>query len=117
MKQDDEEDAPTYVLEDTNQSLTKAEYEALVAGKEPGKSDETAEEGEKPEVAQTDAKSKDNIVELGKITKKRKAIKVIGEEEKEDAEESTKASDVKVTKKAKKRGKPIKLSFGDQDEG
>jgi hypothetical protein len=32
LKNDDEDDAPTYVLEDTNQSLSKAEYEAIVAG-------------------------------------------------------------------------------------
>lgn len=117
LKQDDEEDAPTYVLEDTNQSLTKAEYEAMVSGEDQDKVEGgSEEESEKPKDTGTEAQSKDNIAEVGKATKKRKVARVIGEEKDDDAKAS-KPSDTKVLKKAKKKGKPVKLSFGDQEEG
>ena len=45
MKQDDEDDAPTYVLEDTNQSMTKEEYEAFVAEKDPNEEAVSEQEG------------------------------------------------------------------------
>lgn len=48
-KDDDEDDAPTYVIEETNQSLSKEEYDALVSGKDGKEEEETAtdEVGEK----------------------------------------------------------------------
>ncbi|KAF2658616.1 hypothetical protein K491DRAFT_652523 [Lophiostoma macrostomum CBS 122681] len=122
LKQDDEEDAPTYVLEESNQSLTKAEYEALIAGKsepETGTTETDAQTGSN--VTNVEAKdaaikpNKDNIAEVGKTSKKRKAVKVIGEPEDEEKRDTTK-SDNKPTKKAKKKTKPVKLSFGDQGE-
>jgi hypothetical protein len=112
LKTDDEEDAPTYVMENTNQSLSKAEYEAMVAGKDP-KEDEG---GEKANDAVASANKKDNIAEVGKASKKRKVAKVIGEEKDEDPKGevgSEKVAEKKVIKKAKKK---VKLSFGD-DEG
>ena len=49
---------------------------------------------------------------MGKAAKKRKAIKVIGAQ---DDVLAPKTSDAKVIKKPKKKGKPVKLSFGDQE--
>ncbi|KAJ4305618.1 hypothetical protein N0V90_001149 [Kalmusia sp. IMI 367209] len=117
-KDDEEEDAPTYVLEDTNQSLTKAEYDAMVAGKDTEKDDEAVEAVEDANVTQkaTAQHSKDNIAEVGKATKKRKVAKIIGEE-KEDEPKESKATESKVIKKAKKKAKPVKLSFGDEEAG
>lgn len=114
-KIDDEEDAPTYVMEETNDSLTKAEYEALVAGKGPEDEDAAKEKSDQATGTALTAAKTDTIAEVGKTSKKRKAIKVIGGEDNEDVK-SEKDSGKKVTKKAKKKGKPIKLSFGD-DEG
>lgn len=122
LAQDDEEDAPTYVLEGTDQSLTKAEYEALISGEK-----DTAEDKEQPDTDSKDEnddnkagkeKPKDNIAELGKIVKKRKVAKIIGADtdEGDEAKEVGKAN-AKVTKKPKKKGAKVKLSFGDQDEG
>jgi hypothetical protein len=117
LKQDDEEDAPTYVLEDTNQSMSKAEYEAMVAGKVSEKDGATAEEGGTTKVTATTPHAKDTIVEIGKATKKRKVAKVIGEEKDENEDEkASKTSEKKSIKKAKKKGKPVKLSFGDQED-
>ncbi|KAJ4351160.1 uncharacterized protein N0V89_006499 [Didymosphaeria variabile] len=109
-KDDDEDDAPTYVLEDTNQSMTKAEYEAMVAGKDATKADDDATQDE------ATTQSKDNIAEVGKVTKKRKVAKVIAEEEEGDGKE-TQVPEKKPVKKAKKKGKPVKLSFGDEEAG
>jgi hypothetical protein len=113
LKQDEEDDAPTYVLEDTNQSLTKAEYEAMVAGK--GDSEDPVEaQASKAGDAATKPQSKDNIAEVGKTTKKRKAAKVIGDEQDEGSQDS-KVPEKKVLKKGKKKSKPVKLSFGDDE--
>jgi hypothetical protein len=114
LKHDDEDDAPTYVLEDTNQSMTKAEYEAMVAGKDPEDGD-VATEGTEKTKDSVNATQPKGIVEVGKATKKRKVAKVISEEKEEDRKDS-KTSEKKVVKKAKKKGKPVKLTFGDEDE-
>jgi hypothetical protein len=117
LKNDDDDDAPAYVLEENGQSLTKEEYEAIVSGKDPKETEETAEgkisntDGESKIIASQD--SKDKIAEVGKATKKRKAAKVIGGEEEE--EESAKKTESKVIKKPKKKTKPVKLSFGDEE--
>lgn len=119
LNKDDEDDAPTYVLEDTNQSLSKAEYEALVASDDPKEEDTTADgTAAKPEGSENgpEKPTKDNIAEVGKASKKRKAAKIIGEEQQDDkSDKSTKPGDTKVNKKPKKKAKPVKLSFGDQE--
>jgi hypothetical protein len=114
LKNDDEDDAPTYVLEDTNQSLSKAEYEAMVAGDD-AKEDDAAADGTvtKDSTAGPEKQIKHNITELGKVSKKRKVAKVIGEE-KED-EKTAKSRETKVTKKPRKKSKPVKLTFGDEE--
>lgn len=113
LVKDDEDDAPTYVLGDTNQSLTKAEYEALVAGKDAPPDEESKSADTKG--AHQETQPKDKIVEVGKISKKRKAAKVIGGDE-ENEKDSTEPH-AKVLKKPKRKSKPVKLSFGDQEEG
>ena len=121
LQKDEDEDAPTYVLEDTNQSLTKAEYDALVAGKDdPQKTD-----GPVDAALETGAKdlskqiTKESTTNVSKSTKKRKAVKVIGsnDDEGEAIADATDKKDAKVTKKPKKKAKTVKLSFGDQEEG
>ncbi|KAF3009767.1 hypothetical protein E8E13_009661 [Curvularia kusanoi] len=120
MKQDDEDDAPTYVLEETNQSMTKEEYEAFVAKKDPkedaaSEQDDTSKDSEKT----IEARSKDKITEVGANAKKRKAAKIIGEEQQDGKDEPKdgKNSDIKTVKKPKKKAKAVKLTFGDEEEG
>jgi hypothetical protein len=122
VKKDDDDDAPTYVLEDTNQSLTKAEYEALVSGdkaKETGTPEDQTEGDSK--VASSGPKDsnalpvKDKIAEVGNSLKKRKVAKIIGGDE--DDKEPRKNIEGKSAKKPKKKAKPVKLSFGDEVEG
>jgi hypothetical protein len=120
MTKDDEDDAPTYVMEDTKESLTKEEYDALVSGKDSkdGEFDATGN-ASKEEVKAPDPKQKEKIAEVGAGSKKRKVAKVIGDEQEgAGGEESkdAKESNAKVTKKPKKKAKAVKLTFGD-DEG
>lgn len=120
MKQDDEDDAPTYVLEDTNQSMTKEEYEAFVAEKDPNEEVVSEQEGAlKDSSKAAEAKPKDKIAEVGSNAKKRKAAKVIGDEQEDskDKPKDVKTAETKTVKKPKKKAKAVKLTFGDEEEG
>lgn len=120
LKQDDEDDAPTYVLGDTNQSMTKEEYEEFIGKKE------TEEIGDKEQKDITNeptndepSKPKDKITEVGANARKRKAAKIIGEDQGDGKHqlEDEKKMDTKTIKKPKKKGKAVKLTFGDEEEG
>ena len=66
LKQDDDdEDAPTYVLDETNQSVTKAEYEAMISGKDTEDHAPTGTEVDREETKDpvTKAQSRDNIAD------------------------------------------------------
>lgn len=136
-KNDDDEDAPTYVVEGSSETLTKAEYEKLtstskdddadikfgdakdmVTGELLGQSPKAS--GALPNEEKTAAAAptrNPGTVDVG-ATKKRKVAKVVGgddnEEEETEAKDATKSDD-KPKKKMKKKGKPIKLSFGDEE--
>lgn len=113
LKQDDEDDAPTYVLEDTKESLTKEEYEALVSGKDSSKAkDRQDDETTNTELPEDKTKSKDKIAEVGAASKKRKVAKIIGDEQDASKDSTTGA---KGSKKAKKKAKAVKLTFGDEE--
>ncbi|CAE7032813.1 hypothetical protein CFE70_004697 [Pyrenophora teres f. teres 0-1] len=118
MKKDDnEDDAPTYVMEETNQSLTKEEYEAFVSGKdgEDGAGSQLDKESQA-----TATKPKEKIAEVGGNVKKRKAARIISDDQegsKEGVEKASEKSNTKAVKKPKKKAKAVKLTFGDEDEG
>jgi hypothetical protein len=119
LKQDDEDDAPTYVLEESNESVSKEEYDALVSGKDANEESYATVEGAgaQPE-AKNDVKTKDNIAEVGAKNKKRKVAKIIGEEQDQSSIEVGKDAiglNSKVVKKSKKKGKTVKLTFGDDN--
>ena len=120
-KDDDEDDAPTYVMEETNQSLTKEEYEAFVSGKDGKGEDDADGTGQLEKESQTTAtKPKEKIAEVGANTKKRKAAKIISDDQegsKEAGGKDSERSNAKAVKKPKKKGKAVKLTFGDEDEG
>ncbi|KAF8454302.1 hypothetical protein BGX38DRAFT_1172837 [Terfezia claveryi] len=126
---DDDEDAPTYVLEGGNDTITGEEFKALNGGKfgddrEDAEKDNTpaaeeeaaAEEGtvislEKP------LDTKEKILEAGRKINKRKAVKLIGAEEGDDtigqADENL-GRKKRAGGKAKGKGK-VKLSFGEDE--
>ncbi|OJD34308.1 uncharacterized protein BKCO1_2400069 [Diplodia corticola] len=132
LKRDDEEDdGPTYVVEESNDTLTKAEYEALVNGtteESPAAhaTSDAAEGKDGDEVAAEKAKPKQQqVASVGGASKKRKAVKIGGDADDEERDESRadeksgKAEDPQKKetkpKKPKKKAKAVKLSFGDED--
>jgi hypothetical protein len=129
----DDDDAPTYVVEGSSETLTKAEYEKLTAG-DGNDADEkfgdvkdmvTGElTGDSPKASGALPDEDDGgparasvIVDAGKATKKRKMAKVVGGDDNDADEATSKVSskDESKPKKLKKKGKPIKLSFGDEE--
>ncbi|GAB7345578.1 hypothetical protein MBLNU457_3882t1 [Dothideomycetes sp. NU457] len=134
-KADDEEDAPAYVDENSNETLSKAEYEALLKpesksaeGNAGGAQDVNEDEtpgvtgeltGTEPKVAgalpNTEEKRESSTKEATVGSKKRKSAKVIGNDE-EDPDDEQAQAPTTATKKQKKKGKPIKLSFNNDEE-
>lgn len=123
---DDEDDGPT-IVDESNDTLSKAEYEALVGGKVDGEDEEGAKLGEginpaglEDEKRERETKTeevgatlkKQQIAEVGKNQKKRKVGKVVGEAEGEEGDQQQKKPEAK---KVKKKAKAVKLSFGDDD--
>jgi hypothetical protein len=130
----DDDDAPTYVVEDSNTTLSKEEYEALLkeeqgpsgeAEKNGSVEDKFAESsgvaarqesgtGEVAAVVEEEAKmrTKQEVTEVGGQQKKRKAARVVGiagDEETNGAEEDE--GEPKRVKQVKRKIKPVKLSF------
>jgi len=110
-----DDDGPTYVGEDSNNTLSKEEYQALLAGKS-GETGDTALQA--PEsVAETSfqdvsnatnegevAQKSQEIVEIGKNQKKRRAAKMIVADDENDSRP------VVIDTKKGKKAKAIKLS-------
>jgi hypothetical protein len=128
LKNDDEDDGPTYVMENTNESLSKEEYEALVNGKDEKehKSADAADSASKNAAEDAEStRAKQKVAAVGGPGKKRKAVKIVGDDEEAEEEGSTKAkteipsnslnSDTKRPAK-KKKAKAIKVSFGSDDD-
>lgn len=120
--ENDDDDAPTYVVEDSNETLSKEEYEELLK-----KSKDEDENGSRlakqsnPDdkaTSQDSSRPKQLSIQVGAISKKRKAIKVVGDDEAEEAESPSKAASAKkpILTKSKKKAK-VKLSFNDEEEG
>jgi hypothetical protein len=112
-----EDDGPTVVDED-GETLTKDEFEKLTKAKE----DENAASAEgvnsdaaRPNDESTAAKS-DRKVTDGVAVKKRKIAKVVADDE-EGLKDSESIVSKAPTKKIKKKTKPVKLAFDDDDDG
>ena len=134
---DDEEDAPAYVLEGSSETLTKAEYEKLTLGGEGAKDVDakfgsvkdmvTGElQGQSPKASgalpdeEDETKGvttrKPGTVDAGTgASKKRKMAKVVGGDDADEDQEAAGSKEHIKPKKIKKKGKPIKLSFGDEE--
>ncbi|TKA82340.1 hypothetical protein B0A49_00081 [Cryomyces minteri] len=131
-KNEYEDDGPTYV-DESNDTLSKAEYDALISGRDAkadslkGGKDGGEESEEAPKAAshadgkgernggeEGPAASKQRVTEVGAVRKKRKAVKIIGQSDDEQVKGALDAE--KVMKKPKKKTKAINLSFGDEEE-
>jgi hypothetical protein len=133
LKKAEEDDAPTYVLEETNQDLSKEEYEALLKGEEAAVAEKKTDGESEPTIdlsrdsSTPSVKPKEKVAEVGGLPKKRKAAKIVGQDDDEDDTpnlqpgKSSKGSSKSIDKDAKKpsrkkKANAIKLSFGDDEE-
>jgi hypothetical protein len=127
LKNGDEDDGPTYVMEDTQDMLSKAEYEALVNGK--GETDAlksatpSGMPAKGPVVADDSARAKQKVAAVGGPGKKRKAAKIVGNDEEGEGkrvkidEKPTGPSDFRPkSQKKNKKFTGIKLSFSDEED-
>jgi hypothetical protein len=121
----DDDDAPTYVMDDSNNTLSKQEYEALLAEEKAQENNVKIEDAAaqadlvKPvavsgsaQDAKAESRAKQEVTEVGKTQKKRKAARVIGgDDEADQATDSGEKAD-KPMKKTRKKVKAVTLSFG-----
>ncbi|SMY21701.1 unnamed protein product [Zymoseptoria tritici ST99CH_1A5] len=108
-----EDDGPTMVDED-GETLTKDEYEKLTkAGAATENSNAAPDGAEATSNVETTATRPDQKVTDGVAVKKRKLAKVVGDED--GAPNEVQATASKTPKKAKKKPKPVKLAFDDDD--
>lgn len=118
QKDDDEDDGPTYVVEESGDTLSKADYEAMLKGDEPSHDGSAARPyGEDDHVkADSKAEPKQKVTEAGQAQKKRKVAKAIGGTGEDDgaAEPEEQDKGKKGVKKPKKKAKAVKLSFEDE---
>ncbi|KAL4887295.1 hypothetical protein BJY04DRAFT_175568 [Aspergillus karnatakaensis] len=116
-RDDNEDDGPTYVDAESNEVISKEDYEALVQGDsenqaekpENGTKDQEAGAEEEGKKTKTEgATSKQTLAEIGG-PRKRKQVKVVGEDS-QDAEVEGWPKDPRP-QKPKQKKKKIKLSF------
>ncbi|KAF2103476.1 hypothetical protein NA57DRAFT_72451 [Rhizodiscina lignyota] len=114
-KDDEEDDGPTYVIEESGDTVSKADYEAMLAKDEEGPDADETSKGPDGEAADAKEKSKQQVAEAGQGMKKRKVGKVIGTAEEDDGSpgDDKKEPAKKMAKKPRKKTK-IKLSFEDE---
>ena len=129
VKEGEQDDEPTYVVEDSQDTLSKAEYEALIATKDEDKQNEDnvtlsmevshgSEEAGlgKDGVTGEAALGRQEVAGIGCSTKRRLAKVVGDEEEEQEATPEKNDSRKKDTKTRTNRRKKIKLSFDDYTE-
>ncbi|CEJ58788.1 hypothetical protein PMG11_07434 [Penicillium brasilianum] len=123
-KNDEDDDAPVYVDEESNEVISKAEYEALVGGGSDQKDDEASARDEPTENGQdnappqteTSTAKQSNLTEVG-APRKRKQVKVVGDDEPEKSGEKQEADEAQPKAPAPrkpKKAKKIKLSFDEE---
>ena len=123
QKDNDDDDAPVYVDEETNETISKEDYEQLVNGTE-GKDESTDKDKERPEDSADSSKTKSaenagdvtktqqNLAEIGTQKKRRKAKVIQDDEVAEDGSRSKDSSATsKPSAKSNAKRKKIKLSF------
>jgi len=121
---EEDEDPPTYVLDEVGgDTLSKEDYEAMLAKekagankmkvKEGSKVEEPGSQGKTEETKEDAARKKQDVTEAGFTQKKRKAAKVVGVSDAENEAEDGAGIGKKPVKKAKTKTKAVKLSFGD----
>jgi hypothetical protein len=129
----DKEDEPVFVDEETGEVVSAEEFKALGAGEESeqvgprGGGEAVVGENGKGETGEKKNKEKEKHAATIGASRKRKVAKVIGwNASEEDTKTEPSAGEKKngqakngeaIEKKAKAKGKRVKLSFGDDEDG
>lgn len=122
----DDDDGPTYVDAESNEVISKEDYEAMVRGEptEDGGDSHSAAVGQSDSPPPPASKDKDdteevrpetgppsqNVAEIGAL-RKRKQGKIVGEEERAEADLASTQTATSAVRKPKAKKKKIKLSF------
>ncbi len=126
VKDGEEDDQPTFVVEGSQDTLSKAEYEALMGVASDEKRDgnkavsdpQLGSKDEKPRKCSTEipdysTPAKPKSASIG-ASNKRRFAKIVGDED-EGTAESRDEDSAQTTKKPKaKKGKKVKLSFAEE---
>ncbi|KAJ5312600.1 hypothetical protein PENANT_c007G08885 [Penicillium antarcticum] len=117
VNKDDDDDEPTYVDEESNEVISKEDYKNLV--RESGQTEESNDTPKDKPAGDTDkpgpSSKQSNLTEVGG-QRKRKQVKVVGEEStaSEDKKTETEEAQPKAPTKKAKKTKKIKLSFDEE---
>lgn len=130
MKDGEEDDQPTYVVEDSQDTLSKEEYETLVnrndAEEQEGRNLPNFSSSAKPNSTQVEVSAgkealpessfpvKQQAAAIG-ASNKRRLAKVVGDEDEEGAKPMKGDSEQQKAKPKGKQGKKVKLSFDDNE--
>lgn len=123
QRADDEDDGPTYVDEESNDVITKAEYEALIQQNVPTDQVVERSKGDGHDASnannkrlneeEADIAAKENFASVGASKKKRKAIAIRNDESDVAIRNTTETSTTGSTSAKRKIKKKVKLSFND----
>jgi hypothetical protein len=122
----DDDDGPVYVVEGSDVQVSKDDIDALVnekGGQVDGAQDSgttkppgelaMARSSDLAQHAEESNRAKQKVADVGILAKKRKAAKIIGNDD--DDSEPLLSAPAPKSKKPKKKAKPVKLSFNDDD--
>ena len=121
-----DDEGPTYVLEESGETVTKEEFEKIIAKNKDGEKSPVANaagnqqgNGDQNEKNDNINQSKQQVAQIGALSKKRKIAKIVGEgpdADETDENPKPKVSSKSNVKKSKKKAKQIKLTFDDGNE-
>lgn len=116
-KNPDDDDGPTMV-DESGDTVSKADYEKKLKGDAEGEEDGGSNPQASGALPSGGAPKSEKTISDGTAVRKRKVAKVIGGDDADDAkgDGAEKGSAPKAVKKAKKKAKPVKLSFDDDEE-
>ncbi len=123
-----DDEGPTYVLEDSGETVTKEAFEKMIAENKDGEDRPAVTDAEeKQQGNDTQNEKNDNmnrckkqVAQIGAVSKKRKMVKIVSEDPDSDegaeATPSSKFSSKRNVQKPKKKAKQVKLTFDDDNE-
>lgn len=122
-----DDDGPTYVLEDSGDTVTKEVFEKMIAKNKEDEdrlvvadTEKQQDNGAQNEKNNNINRHKQQVAQIGALSKKRKVAKIVAEgpdsDEGAEGAFSSKVSSTRKVQKPKKKTKQVKLTFDDDKE-